>query len=154
MVMRIDFDDGMRWDGGYKVPVRIERRSQVPVKNISAVALWRREWELANGDWSCIDTGCTYSGWKPLMSAEGKSEVYVLTGGQNSVFGRPVRYVRQEVVVLKVVYDNGTVTYVTAAHHLRSATGWCAFTFFSMSLIDASDVSPCQGQSDPAKGGV
>jgi hypothetical protein len=91
------------WVGGYPVQVRVERSSPRPVSGLSAAVLFRREWELTEGDPARID-----SGWQTVAGAgSAPFTVPVKCGGKDSGLGRQIRYVRQEVLVLQVSYADG-----------------------------------------------
>jgi hypothetical protein len=93
----------IRWSGGYQVQVRVERSSPRPVRSLSAVVLFRREWEFAEGDLRRIETS-----WQAVPGAGVEPfAVWVKCGGADSGLGRGISYVRQEVLVLRVEYADG-----------------------------------------------
>jgi hypothetical protein len=92
----------IRWSGGYPVQVRIERSSPRPTSSLSAAVLFRREWDLTEGDPSRID-----SGWQAVPASGEPFTVNVKCGGRDSGLGRPISYVRQELLVLRVAYADG-----------------------------------------------
>jgi hypothetical protein len=104
-VLAVAFDraEVIDWIGGYPVQVRVERSSPRPVSGLAAAVLFRREWELTEGDPARIDFP-----WQ-VVSGAGREPftVQVQCGGKNSGLGRQISYVRQEVLVLKVSYADG-----------------------------------------------
>src|SRR6516162_2023088 len=99
-----DFGSMAIWDGGYPVQVVIQRTSARPVGAAAAVVLFSWEWNAVDGDETRVG-----SKWKPVDMADGSSfEVYVKCSGKDSGFGRRISYVRQEILVVKVDYTDGS----------------------------------------------
>jgi len=109
LALAYDRTHGIRWIGGYAVRVRMERSSPRPVDSVSAVVLFRREWEAADGDPARID-----SDWQAVPLSGEPFTVHVKCGGKDSGLGRPISYVRQELVVLRVAYADGGSELVVA----------------------------------------
>jgi hypothetical protein len=99
----------IRWSGGYLVQVKIERSGTRQVSNVSAAILFRREWESTEGDPARID-----SGWHVVPVSGEPFTLQVKCGGKESRLGFRTSSVRQEVLVLKVDYADGSNELVVA----------------------------------------
>jgi len=98
------------WVGGYPVEVRVERTGTRPVKAAAVALLFKGERLAVENDFSRID-----SPWQPVSLTEGGTfTVEVKCGGRDSGLGRRLSFVRNEVLVLKVEYADGTTKYVVA----------------------------------------
>ena len=97
------------WIGGYPVQVSIERSSPRPVSSVSAAVLFRYEWEACEGDASRID-----SGWKVMPATGEPFTVEVKCVGTDSGLGLRNSYSRQELLVLRVSYLDGSTELVVA----------------------------------------
>jgi hypothetical protein len=98
------------WLDSYSVRVTTQRTSPRPVASASVAVLLRVEWTGAAGDLAAINPL-----WRPITVADGAHfDVDVKCGGNHSGLGRQIRYVRQDVLLLKIDYADGDSRLITA----------------------------------------
>jgi hypothetical protein len=98
-----DFVGGILWQGRYEVTVTVQRSGTCATASAEAAALFRSWWEAAGHDPSRIEAS-----WQPVTIRDGDSfTIEVRSGGALSGWGRTLSYVREEVLLVKVVYADG-----------------------------------------------
>jgi hypothetical protein len=105
-----DYSQEIRWVGGYRVQVRLERLSDRPVKTVSVVLMFPNEWRTIQGDLALSDQT-----WEAVDLTGGDIfEVDVRSGGRISGLGREISSVREEILVVRVEYEGGGTETVIA----------------------------------------